>query len=318
MLNTTIKIFLAFILLMPIASDAAKKSVTSKAESVAAKPVSSNDKGADYLEKAKKAMDAKDYEAAMKYSKLAAFNGSSSAYTYIGIMYLYGYGVEVNNTEAMKYLKMAADAKDPQAIAELANIREGGSAPRKIAEEVTRVVPEKPIKQAQKAQEENKQNIIENKPEEISQSIAAQEEVPAKNKAGSCAEGNLDICTKVLEEALNDVKFKLTNESASAALQIMKDSSHLTDEQKIIFYDYSKSKLLRPEKETANRFISELVSRGNISAKLRFYEDKLSITSVLVEIGNKSKYCQDAKSFNTSRFDKSDMERYNNIIFKCN
>lgn len=117
---------------------------------------------------------------------------------------------------------------------------------------------------------------------------------------------------------MNDVKFKLTNESASAALQIMRDSSHLTDEQKIIFYDYSKSKLLRPEKETANRFISELVSRGNISAKLRFYEDKLSITSVLVEIGNKSKYCQDAKSFNTSRFDKFDMERYNNIIFKCN
>jgi len=101
MLNTTIKVFLAFILLMPIASDAAKKPVTSKAESYKAKPVSSNDKGADYLQKAKKAMDAKDYEAAMKYSKLAAFNGSTNAYTYIGIMYLYGYGVEINNTEAM-------------------------------------------------------------------------------------------------------------------------------------------------------------------------------------------------------------------------
>lgn len=318
MLNTAIKIFLAFILLMPIASYAAKKPVTSKAESVAAKPVSSIDKGADYLEKAKKAMDAKDYEAAMKYSKLAAFNGSTSAYTYIGIMYLYGYGVEANNTEATKYLKMAADAKDPQAIAELANIREGGSAPRKIAEEVTRVVPEKPIKQAQKAQEENKQNIIENKPEEAAQNTNSSEGLPVRNNSGSCAEGNLDICTKVLEEALNDVKFKLTNESASAALQTMKDSSILTDEQKIIFYDYSKSKLLRPEKETANRFISELVSRGNISAKLRFYEDKLSITSALLEMGNKSRYCQDAKSFNINRFDKSDMERYNNIIFKCN
>ena len=114
------------------------------------------------------------------------------------------------------------------------------------------------------------------------------------------------------------MKFKLTNESASAALLVMKDSLNLSDEQKITFYDYSKSKLLRPEKETANRFISELVSKGNISAKLRFYEDKLSITSALLEIGNKSKYCQDAKSFNTSIFDKSDMERYNNIIFKCN
>lgn len=318
MLNTTIKIFLAFILLMPINSDAAKKPVTSKGESVDAKPMSSNDKGADYLEKAKKAMDAKDYEAAMKHSKLAAFNGSTSAYRYIGIMYLYGYGVEINNTEAIKYLKIAADAKDPQAIAELANIRDGGSVPRKTSEEVTRVISEKPVKQVQKAQEENKQNIIENKPEKVAQNTNSSEGVPVRNNSGSCAEGNLDICTKVLEEALNDLKFKLTNESASAALQVMKDSSSLTDEQKIIFYDYSKSKLLRPEKETANRFISELVSKGNLSAKLRFYEDKLSIASALVEIGNKSKYCQDAKSINTSRLDKSDMERYSNIIFKCN
>jgi hypothetical protein len=318
MINAAIKIFLAFTLLMPIASDAAKKPVTSKAETSNAKAVSSNNKGADYLEKAKKAMDAKDYEAAMKFSKLAAFNGSTNAYTYIGIMYLYGYGVEINNNEAMRYLKIAADGKDPQAIAELANMSEGGSVPRKNSEEVTRVISEKPVKQEQKAQEESKQNITENKPEEVAQNTINQEEVPVKNNSGSCAEGNLNICTKVLEEALNDVKFKLTNESASAALNVMKDSSSLTDEQKIIFYDYSKSKLLRPEKETANRFISELVSKGNISAKLRFYEDKLSITSVLLEMGNKSRYCQDAKSFNTSRFDKSDMERYNNIIFKCN
>lgn len=303
---------------MPIASDAAKKPVTSKAESYKAKPVSSNDKGADYLQKAKKALDAKDYEAAMKYSKLAAFNGSTNAYTYIGIMYLYGYGVEINNTEAMRYLKIAADAKDPQAIAELANIRDGGSLPRQTSEEVTRVISEKPVKQVQKAQEENKQNIIENKPEKVAQNMNSSEGVPVRNNSGSCAEGNLDICTKVLEGALNDLKFQLTNESASAALKVMKDSSSLTDEQKIIFYDYSKSKLLRPEKETANRFISELVSRGNVSAKLRFYEDKLSIASVLEEIGNKSKYCQDAKSLNTSRLEKSDMERYSNIIFKCN
>ena len=317
MLNITINIFLALILLMPIASDAAKKP-TAKAESVATKPVSSNDKGADYLEKAKKSMDAKDYEAAMKYSKLAAFNGSISAYTYIGIMYLYGYGVEVNNNEAMKYLKIAADAKDPQAIAELANIREGGSVPRKTAEEVTRVVAEKPIRQIQITQEENKQDIAENKPKEVIQNTPIQEELPLRNNSGSCAEGNIDICTKLLEEALNDVKFKLTNESASVALLVMKNSSNLTDEQKIIFYDYSKSKLLRPEKETANRFISELVNKGNISAKLRLYEDKLSITSVLVELGNKNRYCQDAKSFNTSGLNKSDIERYNNIIFKCN
>jgi hypothetical protein len=318
MLNTTFKIFLVFILLMPITSEAAKKPVTSKAETSNVKSVSSNNKGADYLEKAKKAMDAKDYEAAMKFSKLAAFNGSTNAYTYIGIMYLYGYGVEINNTEAMRYLKIAADGKDPQAIAELANIREGGSVPRKNSEEVTRVTSEKPVKQEQKVQEENKQTIVENKPEEVAQNTINQEEIPVKNNSGSCAEGNLNICTKVLEEALNDVKFKLTNESASAALNVMKDSSGLTDEQKIIFYDYSRSKLLRPEKETANRFISELVGKGNISAKLRFYEDKLSITSVLLEMGNKSKYCQDTKSFNTNRFDKSDMERYNNIIFKCN
>ena len=317
MLNTTIKIFLAFTLLMPIASDAAKKP-TAKTESIATNPVSSNDKGADYLEKAKKAMDAKDYEAAMKYSKLAAFNGSISAYTYIGIMYLYGYGVEVNNTEAMKYLKIAADSKDSQAIAELANIREGGSASRKTTEETTKVVAEKSVKQSQKAQDENKQYIVENKPKEVAQNTPPQEEPPVRNNFGSCAEGNLDICTKVLKEALDDVKFKLTNESASAALQVMKDSSNLTDEQKIIFYDYSKSKLLRPEKDTANRFINELVNKGNIPAKLRLYEDKLSITSVLVELGNKNKYCQDTKSFNTSELNMSDLERYNNIIFKCN
>ncbi len=318
MLNATIKIFLALILLIPAVTDAAKKAVTPKSETAAIKASSANDKGADYLEKAKKAMEAKDYESAMKYSKLAAFNGSASAYTYIGIMYLYGYGAEVNINEAMKYLKIAADAKDPQAMAELAKIREGGLAPRKTSEEVTKVFSEKPVKQVQKVEDENKPNIVENKPEEVAQNTPSQEDLPKRNNSGSCVEGNLDICTKVLQEALNDMKFKLTNESASAALQVMKEASTLTDEQKIIFYDYSKSKLLRPEKETANRFISELVSKGNISAKLRFYEDKLSIASALLEIGNKSKYCQDAKSFDTSRFDKSDMERYNNIIFKCN
>ena len=169
-----------------------------------------------------------------------------------------------------------------------------------------------PIETPQLTNEGKEERVIE-KAESLS--ILKEEEII--QAPSSCPEGNIQMCAAILREALDDLKFKIYNESASTALMVMKNSPSLTNEQKLIFYDYSQSKLSHPEKITADLFILNLAKENYVPAKLRLYEDSLSITSILFNLENKKRYCQDTSLFNTSNFSKRDMERYNNILFKC-
>lgn len=70
---------------------------------------------ANSLDKASEAYESQDFEAAMKFYKLAAAENHSVAQFRIGLMYYEGQGVPQNYLEAVKWYKLAASQGHPGA-----------------------------------------------------------------------------------------------------------------------------------------------------------------------------------------------------------
>ena len=66
--------------------------------------------------------------------------GSNQAKAQLGIMLLYGHGVERNVEHAIKWLRDAADKDKPTALREMARLHESGTGLRQDLEEATRLM----------------------------------------------------------------------------------------------------------------------------------------------------------------------------------
>ena len=101
------------------------------------------------------------------------------------------------------------------------------------------------------------------------------------------------------------------------SIKLFKESNALSDQDKLVFYDYSMSKILKPEKDLAEKFIKELLLKEHPGAKLRDVEDKLSSPFIAFQKDKKNKYCNEALKIDTTNFNQNENNRFSVISTNC-
>lgn len=135
-------------------------------------------------------------------------------------------------------------------------------------------------------------------------------------KTSQCKGGAINACSAILLEASKD-NSNVPGDSLDAAVAFFKASSALSDQDKLVFYDYSMSKLLKPEKETAQKFLVELLAKDSQQAKLRDSEDKLSNPFIGFQKEKKANYCNDVLKLNDAGFNSNEKNRLQKLVSKC-
>jgi TPR repeat protein len=98
-------------------------------------PVVSAPTTAEALDKAKAALDRKDYGEAMRWYRIAADQGNAVAQTHVGYLYERGLGVPQDYAEAMRWYRMAADQGRGAAQRNIGNLyQQGSGVPQDYAE----------------------------------------------------------------------------------------------------------------------------------------------------------------------------------------
>ena len=135
-------------------------------------------------------------------------------------------------------------------------------------------------------------------------------------KTSQCKGGTMSACSAILLDASND-NSSVPGDALDAAISTFKRSSALNDQDKLVFYDYSMSKLLKPEKEIAQKFLAELLAKDSQQAKLRDSEDKLSNPFIAFQKEKKANYCNDLLKLNDAGFNSNEKDRLKKLVSKC-
>ena len=135
-------------------------------------------------------------------------------------------------------------------------------------------------------------------------------------KTSQCKGGTISACSAILLNASKD-NSNVPRESLDIAVSSFKGSSALNDQDKLAFYDYSMSKLLKPEKETAQKFLEELLAKDSQQAKLRDSEDKLSNPFIAFQKEKKAGYCNDVIKINNASLNLDEKNRLKKLTAKC-
>jgi hypothetical protein len=77
------------------------------------------------------------------------------------------------------------------------------------------------------------------------------------------------------------------------------------------------SKILKPEKDLAEKFIKELLLKEQQGAKLRDIEDKLSSPFIAFQKDKKNNYCNEALKIDTTNFNQDEKRRFSKISANC-
>ena len=131
-----------------------------------------------------------------------------------------------------------------------------------------------------------------------------------------CKSGLLSACSEILVDASKD-NSSIPRDVLDNSIKIFKKSNTLSDQDKLVFYDYSMSKIFKPEKDLAEIFIKDLLLKEHQGAKLRDIEDKLSSPFITFQRDKKNNYCNEALKIDTTNFNQDEMRRFSKISANC-
>ncbi len=185
----------------------------------------------------------------------------------------------------------------------------------------------------EKTIKEIKQKQINNKPLKPEMKIKANNKVEDKTLATSqaksntlassyekqtleCKSGILSACSTILVDASKD-NSSIPRDTLDTAIKVFKESNKLSDQDKLTFYDYSTSKISKPEKDIAERFLKELLEKDHPGAKLREGEDKLANPFIVFQKEKKNNYCNEMIKLDSTNFSEDEKNRLSKLLGKC-
>ncbi len=233
---------------------------------------------------------------------------------YVGIYFMANANYKIDNV-ALFWRRMAQE--NPQAIT-LASTHPSTSErfvsiEKTIAEIKQKQINNKPLKPEMKIKAIDK---IEDKPT-LPTHNATIPTVPSYEKLSTeCKSGLINSCSLILVDASKE-NSSIPRDALDNAIKIFKESKALSDQDKLVFYDYSMSKILRPEKDLAEKFIKELLLKEHPGAKLRDVEDKLLSPFITFQKDKKNKYCNEALKIDTTNFNQNENKRFLVISTNC-
>ena len=131
-----------------------------------------------------------------------------------------------------------------------------------------------------------------------------------------CKSKLLSSCSIILVDASKE-NSSIPRDALDNAIKVFKESNTLSDQDKLVFYDFSMSKILKTEKDLAEKFIKELLLKEHQGAKLRDIEDKLSSPFLIFQKDKKINYCNEALKIDTTNFNENEKVRFLRISSNC-
>ena len=233
---------------------------------------------------------------------------------YVGLYFMASANYKINDA-ALFWRRMAAE--NPSAIT--LSTTHPSTAERFVGIEKTvdeikqKQINEKPLKPEIKIKAIDKVETA-----DASESSEKSNILPSEysEKTSQCKGGTMRACSAILLDASKD-NSSVPRDAIDTAVTSFKASSALNDQDKLVFYDYSMSKLLKPEKETAQKFLAELLAKDSQQAKLRDSEDKLSNPFIAFQKEKKANYCNDVLKLNDAGFNSNEKDRHKKLVSKC-
>jgi len=228
---------------------------------------------------------------------------------YVGIYFLKNAGYDISKS-ADFWRRMAAE--NPNAIF----IKTSHPSPPDRFLAITQTVNEINRKEAnnQPIKPEMKISEVAQKNQNASGSKDSQLELDVE--MNDCNDGHMDSCATFLDGYLND-KSSVNENKVSSAANKMKESSSLSDQNKLILYDYYYGKLINPEKDFCKKIIDDLIMDNNQAAILRNYQSELSGVFIAFNKDKKNDLCTRTASLDTSNFNERDNKILSDINATC-
>jgi membrane-associated protease RseP (regulator of RpoE activity) len=234
---------------------------------------------------------------------------------YVGIYFMANANYKIDNV-ALFWRRMAQE--NPNAIT-LSSTHPSTSArfvsiEKTIAEIKQKQINNKPLKPEMKIKAIDK---VEDKAALVSQETNLPKVSLYEKLSTECKSGLLSACSEILVDASND-NSSIPRDVLDNSIKIFKKSNALSDQDKLVFYDYSMSKIFKPEKDLAEIFIKDLLLKEHQGARLRDIEDKLSSPFITFQRDKKNNYCNEALKIDTTNFNQDEMRRFSKISTNCN
>jgi hypothetical protein len=233
---------------------------------------------------------------------------------YVGIYFMANANYKIDNV-ALFWRRMAQE--NPNAIT-LSSTHPSTSArfvsiEKTIAEIKQKQINNKPLKPEMKIKAIDK---VEDKAALVSQETNLPKVSLYEKLSTECKSGLLSACSEILVDASKD-NSSIPRDVLDNSIKIFKKSNALSDQDKLVFYDYSMSKIFKPEKDLAEIFIKDLLLKEHQGAKLRDIEDKLSSPFITFQRDKKNNYCNEALKIDTTNFNQDEKRRFSKISTSC-
>jgi len=233
---------------------------------------------------------------------------------YVGLYFMANANYKIDNV-AVFWRRMAQE--NPSAIS-LSSTHPSTSErfvsiEKTIAEIKQKQLNNKPLKPEMKIKAIDK---VEDKPALASQETTLPKTSSYEKLSTECRSGLLNACSSILVDASKE-NSSIPRDALDNAIKVFKESNTLSDQDKLVFYDYSMSKILKPEKDLAERFIKELLLKEHQGAKLRDIEDKLSSPFISFQRDKKINYCNEALKIDTTNFNQDENRRLSKVSANC-
>ncbi len=131
-----------------------------------------------------------------------------------------------------------------------------------------------------------------------------------------CKAGLLSACSSILNDASKE-NSSIPRDALDNAVKMFKESHVLSDQDKLTFFDYSMSKILKPEKDIAEKFLNELLIKDHQGAKLRYLEDKLLSPFISFQKDKKNNFCNELLKIDPINFNHDEKRRLLKLSANC-
>ncbi len=233
---------------------------------------------------------------------------------YVGLYFMASANYKIDNV-AMFWRRMAQE--NPNAIT-LSSTHPSTSErfvsiEKTIAEIKQKQLNNKPLKPEMKIKAIEK---VEDKTNLTPQEITLPKVSSYERLSTECKSKLLSSCSIILVDASKE-NSSIPRDALDNAIKVFKESNTLSDQDKLVFYDFSMSKTLKPEKELAENFIKELLLKEHQGAKLRDIEDKLSSPFLIFQKDKKINYCNEALKIDATNFNENEKVRFSRVSANC-